>query len=76
MARVNNQYKVTSIKITDSKDKRVTLNPVYTGNPDFTVGLQLASNTERVIEILIPPNSASYNFFLEGNNYYMDFTAV
>ncbi len=76
MARVNNKFLVTDIKTTDTRGLKVTLNPVYVGEPEFTVGIALADNSERNIEIYVPSGSTSSTFFVVGNKYYMDFTAV
>lgn len=76
MARVSNQFLVKSILTADSGNKKVYLTPIYNGDPDFDTGVSLASNAERSIEILVPKNSITYNFFSLGAKYYMDFTAV
>lgn len=74
--RVVNQFKVTAIKITSAGGKKVTLNPVYIGDPEFTSNTVLYDNSERNIEIYVPKNSSAIDTFAIGDDYYMDFTAV
>lgn len=77
MARVSNQFLCTNILPPNSDgSQRVTLSPIYIGDPNFQNGIYLADNTERAIEILVPKNSLSPDFFKRDSKYYMDFTLV
>ncbi len=77
MARVKNKFICTNIiGTTEDGALKVSLTPIYVGNPDFTTGIYLSSNSERAIEILVPKNSLSPDFFKRDQQYYMDFTLV
>lgn len=73
MARVANKYKVTNIVITSEGNKKVTLTPVYTGDPQYTTGSELYANPERSLEIIAKDSN---NYYLLDSLYYMDFTVV
>lgn len=74
--RVSNRFKVTQILLTNKGGKKVTFSPVYStsADPEYTTGIYLFDNTERNIEIYVPPTSPSINTFAIDQYYYMDFT--
>lgn len=73
MSRVNSKYKVISIGLMDNGNKKVTLFPVYTTDPQFTTGNTLSGNSERSLEIVATSDNT---YFVVGSLYYMDFTLV
>lgn len=76
MPTIDNQYTATRILTNSSGGKRVLLAPVYTGDPDYTTGVTIAANSERQIEIYVPKNSSSIDYFEEGSNYTIVITEV
>ena len=74
--RVANQFKVSQVLTTSRGGKKVTLTPVYTGDPEYTTNIALYDNAERSIEIYVPKNSTEIDTFVIGDDYYMDFTTV
>lgn len=71
--RVANTFKVVSVVSISTKSKRVTLAPVYIGDPEYNTGTELYSNPERNIEILVHNDNT---FYVQDTLYYLDFTTV